>query len=130
MPAMPAIMPATNQPKLLPSTQCCSKNLQQKQKEAMGANSFIEKSTGVNAKEAFNSAVEEAQYDHGHSGYTGTIAEKHEFVVIDVPHGADPEKFAEQLMDDDDQRIRDKWGPAGCVAGPNNTYWFFGWASS
>lgn len=42
----------------------------------MGASDFWTRVLGETAQEAFNKAVEQAQYDHGHSGYTGTIAEK------------------------------------------------------
>lgn len=98
----------------------------------MGAESFMTKAKGKTAKEAFAAAQEQARYDHGHSGYTGTIAEKTKFVVI-VPtteYEKLPEKFAEKLMDDCDARIDDKWGPAGCVSLGNNEWLFFGWASS
>ena len=42
----------------------------------MGATTFIIESSGKTAREAFNSAVEDAQWESGHGGYTGTIAEK------------------------------------------------------
>jgi len=35
------------------------------------------------ARAAFDGAVEDAKYEHGHGGYTGTIAEKQSFVMID-----------------------------------------------
>lgn len=48
----------------------------------MGANTFSTLSSGKTAQEAFREAVQRALYDYGHRGYTGTIAEKQEFVVI------------------------------------------------
>lgn len=103
----------------------------------MGASEFITKSCGQTAKEAFSRAVEKARYDYGHAGYTGTIAEKNSFVVISVPHGENPRDFANKLLDSDDPRVDDKYGPAGCVElGPSHKvekekeYLFFGWASS
>jgi hypothetical protein len=96
----------------------------------MGACDFGATSNGKTAKEAFVNAVEQAQWDHGHGGYTGTIAEKHEFVIITVPAGVDPIKFADELVNKDDPRIRDKWGPAGCVKISEGEFYFFGLASS
>ncbi len=96
----------------------------------MGADSFIHKASGKNAREAFSAAVEDAAYWHGHGGYTGTIAEKSSFVMIDCPDDVDPEEYAEKLMDEDDHRIDDKWGPAGCIDLGEGQYLFFGWASS
>lgn len=96
----------------------------------MGAEVFFHESKGETVQEAFTSAVEEAKYDYGHSGYTGTIAEKQEFVLIDLPVGANPHKFANDLLDVDDKRIDDKWGPAGAIQMEPNRWLFFGWASS
>lgn len=98
----------------------------------MGAQEFSVKSKGIHAAEAFRRAVNQAMYDHGHSGYTGSIAEKQVFVVIQVPEGQDPEDYAEELLQKDDDRIRDKWGPAGAVrlsGDEDEEEWlFFGWA--
>ena len=96
----------------------------------MGAESFVTYTHGDTAKEAFRVAVSEAQRDHGHSGYSGTIAEKNEFVMIDLPAGENPRDFAYALIDNDDSRISDKWGPAGCIDLGEGKYLFFGWASS
>jgi hypothetical protein len=103
----------------------------------MGASEFTVRSKGKTAMEAFQSAVEEARYEDGNGGYTGTIAEKDGFKVVSVPDGVDPIKHVEDCMDDDDHFCQDKWGPAACVlVGIDakdtslNTYCFFGWASS
>lgn len=96
----------------------------------MGACDFRTRASGATAREAFNTAREDAQYENGHAGYTGTIAEKGSFKEIAVPAGKDPEDYAEELMDNDDPRISDKWGPAGCVKVGPGEYLFFGWASS
>jgi hypothetical protein len=102
----------------------------------MGAQTFMSRAVGKTAREAFDAAVAEAQYDYGHRGYTGTIAEKDSFRMIDVPDGESPSEFACRLMDEDDERIRDKWGPAGCVEVERDDkterkeFLFFGWASS
>ena len=96
----------------------------------MGANTFFCKAKGNTAREAFKNAVQEAQYEYGHGGYSGTIAEKSDFVVITVPKGKDAEDYAYELLDKEDHRVDDKWGPAGCVMLEKGVYLFFGWASS
>lgn len=107
----------------------------------MGAQQFITTGSGDDVKHAFENACSEAAYEHGHGGYTGSIAEKDSFVEIDpqimFPDLASAEARAEDLMDADDPRIRDKWGPAGALHyrnpntdSPEKTWLFFGWASS
>lgn len=99
----------------------------------MGANTFITEARGSTAQEAFDSAVAAAQYDHGHGGYTGTIAEKHDFVKIaTVDTLAEAEALADKIIDACDPRIDDKWGPAGCINIRDGAvhFLFFGWASS
>ena len=44
----------------------------------MGASTFLTRATGKTAREAFASATSDARYEHGHGGYTGTIAEKNQ----------------------------------------------------
>jgi len=103
----------------------------------MGADQFQNKARGKTAKEAFKSATEEARYESGHGGYSGTIAEKHEFKMVTPNAGETPAACIERCMDDDGHWVQDKWGPAACVdLGPDkkdptqNVYCFFGWASS
>lgn len=96
----------------------------------MGADTFIQAAKGKTAQEAFASAVAEAQYQHGHGGYTGTLAQKHDFVQIAVPADKEPRAFAGELIEASDPRIDDKWGPAGCIALSDGLWLFFGWASS
>ena len=96
----------------------------------MGADTFTTRAKGKTPKEAFAAALDQAQYDHGHSGYSGTIAEKHAFTVIPLPQGKEPGAYAYELIDARDRRIDDKWGPAGCIDLGKGEYLFFGWASS
>lgn len=49
----------------------------------MGAQTFEQFQTGDDVFAAFERAVEAAAWEHGHGGYTGTLAEKDSFVVID-----------------------------------------------
>ncbi len=96
----------------------------------MGADPFITYARGDSAREAFNTAVEDARYESGNGGYTGSIAEKERFIEIKLPEEADPVTEANMLIEEDDERICDKWGPAGFFSLGNSRYLFFGWASS
>lgn len=102
----------------------------------MGADTFEERVVGfATAQQAFSSVVKEARYLYGHGGYTGTIAEKSGFIMINVPVGEDPIKYAESIMEGDGpDKCHDKWGPACCVTFVTKEgemgFYFFGWASS
>ena len=95
----------------------------------MGAQVFTTTAKGSDARNAFIGAVREAQYECGHGGYTGTIAEKHGFTVIPLEEGREPYEYAGELIDECDRRVNDKWGPAGCFELGEGRYLFFGWAS-
>ncbi|MFG3336873.1 hypothetical protein ACGFZZ_33260 [Streptomyces tendae] len=83
----------------------------------MGAYDFSTYQEGTGVEKAFRAAVEDAQDEHGHGGYTGTIAEKNAFTVItQTPMPLDEaEAYASNLMSADDPRISDKCGPAGAI---------------
>jgi hypothetical protein len=102
----------------------------------MGASEFTDVGRGKTAQEAFDKLVKDAQYEHGHGGYTGTIAEKHNFVTIGTEATLeDALARAANLLDANDKRVADKWGSAGCIevntVGTSNTrvFVFFGVAS-
>jgi hypothetical protein len=96
----------------------------------MGADPFIISAAGDTARTAFDEAVEEAQHEYGHGGYTGSIAEKDSFLEIELTEGMDPVAEANRMIDEDDHRISDKWGPAGAFSLGNGRYLFFGLAPS
>lgn len=52
----------------------------------MGACSFYTEEFGKTASEAFIKATRQARYDYGHAGYTGTIAEKDDYMLIVRPN--------------------------------------------
>lgn len=94
----------------------------------MGAQDFTNVSQGKDAREAFNAAGDSARYEYGHGGYTGTIAEKHGFRMVDtkVYSWADGWARVRELTDyvDDAEGYlqprhpgfwHDKWGDAGCI---------------
>lgn len=115
----------------------------------MGGVTFETVAFGKTPEEAFNKAREEAREWHGRAPYSGTIKEKDTFTEIPKEEykGRDRRKFARELISDGDDRVDDKWGPAGAVSlkgtqegkqyrennglkGKHGAVWlFFGWAS-
>lgn len=99
----------------------------------MGACNFYDQAWGKNAKEAFRNAVESSQYEYGHGGYTGTIAEKHSFVEHPSPKRIPVSKWVSwieevsfgkltkipikhrELAKRASEDYQDKWGPAVCI---------------
>jgi hypothetical protein len=57
----------------------------------MGAVNFYCEAEGKTLSEAFRSAVDEAYYEYGHRGYTGTIAEKGGVTEFRIPLDCLPE---------------------------------------
>lgn len=104
----------------------------------MGAATFVDLGTGPTAKDAFDDLVDQARHENGAGGYTGSIAEKAfpGFTMIDPTEDTsnwsqyDYETWAWKLLSDDDERVADKRGPAGCTQLGNNEFLFFGWAPS
>jgi len=104
----------------------------------MGADSFKTFACGKDADAAFGCAVEAASYEHGHGGYTGTIAEKRDFFSFGKVASVEE---AKQKMAAVRDQVDDKWGPAGCIEVEDpvgartpkpgeKLFLFFGWASS
>jgi hypothetical protein len=86
-------------------------NLWKERKYIMGGCEFIKGYVGKETpRDAFNELTESARHSHGHDGYTGTIAEKDGFIMRECPPRKDPEKYANEIMEEND-----KWGPAYCI---------------
>ena len=98
----------------------------------MSSERFFCESTGSSPSQAFKRAVNKAFYDHGHNGYTGTIAEKEEegYIIFKLPKGRDPQDYASELIDQNGSKIRTKYDPAGCIKIDKGKYLFFGHAQS
>lgn len=96
----------------------------------MGATDFFTRESGRTPREAFDKARDRARHLYGHGGYTGSIAEKRDFVMIKLPAGKDPDNYAVALMEDPESAVHDKHGPAGCFDLDRGLYLFFGYASS
>ena len=97
----------------------------------MGATTFGCTARGRDASEAFKKARDEAFYEHGHGGYTGTIAEKSDYKLVTLSEEVinDRTLFRAKIDELTDTQFDDKWGPAGCVKLREGEYYFFGWAS-
>jgi hypothetical protein len=65
----------------------------------MGADNFMVTITAKTAEDGFLAAVDQAQWEYGHGGYTGTIAEKHGFTKISMPARMTVRKFEEVIME-------------------------------
>ncbi len=99
----------------------------------MGAHSFEETSYGATAQEAFDEAVERANYDEGHNCYNGTISTNDDFIMKPLRTDEKIHEWCQRMTDEDDVR---KWGPCACVKDPDveeeNGRWlwhFAGWAA-
>ena len=81
---------------------------------------------------AFQEAVADAQWEYGHGGYSGTLAEKGSYVIVEAtPQPVeDAYALADRLIEAFDPRISDKWGPAGAIKLDPVGWLFFGWASN
>ena len=118
----------------------------------MGASDFCNSWAGTDADEAFNEAREAAAWEHGHGGYTGTLAEKGDFTLfgqiarddidkvknlIDAAdwqaNAAEARAELEKLYPGKSQALidnfRDKWGPAAAFQ-YDGGFVFMGYASS
>ncbi len=124
----------------------------------MGGTEFWVEGRGATAAEAFNAARAEAQYDRGHEGYTGTIAEKMGHKLFHLPEGVTVKQVASWLdklataecvntaltvadaleaipaehrwlVQDIFAVYDDKYGPAVCLPAGEGRWVFCGWAS-
>ena len=120
----------------------------------MGGTTFWTEMPGdMPIAEAYNKAVDEAAWEHGHGGYTGTIAEKSGYVEFAIPAGLTAidvlnliRAYEGNIWAKDEDKVPvaippglnleriyevydDKWGPA--VAFKADGKWVFcGWAST
>lgn len=95
----------------------------------MGASTFITTSEQNDPQVAFSELVQQAKFEYGFGGYSGSIGEKDSFLVASHSSRSldDAVALADRLLDDD--RFSDKWGPAGALPLQDGGWLFFGWAS-
>jgi hypothetical protein len=65
----------------------------------MGATEFAIDNTGKTVGEAYDTQVDSDHYEHGHSGYTGTLAEKDGFVLIKRPTRITAGRLMDTIID-------------------------------
>ena len=96
----------------------------------MGASYFEDIGEGATAQEAFDALVEQAYWDFGHNGYTGTICEKRRWQM--ATEEIMDEKDARELADDlaSTEPFSSKWDPAGAIKLTDGRWLFFGIAPS
>lgn len=102
----------------------------------MGAQYFCETTSDFSDPNfAFSHLVERAQYENGHGGYSGSIAEKRkcECLTSTSKVFASRDEAYVFIENANDERIEDKWGPALYVKYLANdgriSFMFFGYAS-
>lgn len=97
----------------------------------MGAAEFVTEASGKTMQEAWDTAKEKALYDHGHAGYSGTIAEKPGFIDCGpVPDGDYWDLFEnEDLPVRTREAIENKWDECAGFTVKEDKYVFVGWAS-
>lgn len=108
----------------------------------MGADQFESHSALPTLRDAFAEAQQQAAWEHGHGGYTGTMAEKHDCRSFTLPEGKTSSDVIDALEDwtgapkptwlphGIEEAYNDKWGPAVAVRSDDGGWDFFGYASS
>jgi hypothetical protein len=109
----------------------------------MGAQSFYNRVKSTNASVSFSEEVEQACYDYGNDGYTGTIAEKDSYTESSKPSQIGADEWIDLLEGFDDSNrgqehfrelrrdatiYHDKWGDALCIK-TKTGFIFCGYAS-
>ena len=110
----------------------------------MGAEVFYNRAKGTSAKDCFRDEYENACYEHGHGGYSGTLAEKGSYTMSEKPAEIDADEWYDMVEDFDEndkeqehyralksdfEVYDDKWGDALCIP-TKDGFIFCGWASS
>ena len=123
----------------------------------MGASEYMNVGRGKTAQIAFDKVAANARHNHGHGGYSGTIAEKYSMVEFPRPKGMQAKTMVQAVKDmsrigfDDAGNAQtdkvqakypklsigamfevynDKWGPSLAIELKKGEYLFVGFASS
>lgn len=75
----------------------------------MGADFFETTATGRNSREAFRQAREDAGYESGHGGYSGTIYEKHDYVLFTLPPRLTAKRLVSLVCEVEYEGVADNW---------------------
>jgi hypothetical protein len=95
----------------------------------MNLRPFIQLVTGESPARAFDAGTHAAKLAFGNGGFTGSLADKGDFVVIRCPKHQDPRAYAESLLESNDPRIADMWSPAGMIEQGPRAWWAFGFSA-
>ena len=90
---------------------------------------FIQLVTGESPSRAFDIGTHAARLAFGNGGFTGTLADKGDFVLIRCPKHYEPRAYAESLIDSADERIAEMWSPAGMIQQTPGAWWAFGFSA-
>lgn len=90
---------------------------------------FVAKTEVINTpKKAFDCLVATARYDHGHSPYSGSIAQKQSFTMIsNDPMTWDEAKTAAKTIDNPKSLYYHKDDPSACIVIHDEELLRFGW---
>ncbi len=84
------------------------------------------KMTDKELEDAAQGVFDQAAYDYGHAGYSGSFAEK-DSITIHRDRVFDDEEAADRFIDKMDS---DKWGPADVVPIKGRGWYMAGWCSA
>lgn len=87
----------------------------------------LENTTPETLQENYRKLYEQALYDHGHSGYSGSFAEKPDVEIRKPPID---KKYWDLEKAKEDSQDNDKWGPSWAYQLDKDTFWLGGSASS
>jgi hypothetical protein len=90
----------------------------------MGACNFNTRAKGKTAREAYETAVREAQYEYGHDPYNGTISTTGGFKMFRTTIGP--------VTEEEFQRgwgTSHKWEECWCAQSKPGEFTFWGWAA-
>ena len=90
---------------------------------------FIQLVTGESPERAFDTGTHAARLAFGTNGFTGSLADKGDFIIIRCPKIYEPKAYAEYLLDSQDQRIAEMWSPAGMIQQGPGAWWSFGFSA-
>jgi hypothetical protein len=101
----------------------------------MGATNFSIWATGESLSEAYDTEVAQANYEHGHNAYNGTIATTSRVKLNYPPPGVTTEReLLDYLEDNFDMlhRACTKWETCRAFVSPENPnrWLIFGWAAT
>ena len=82
-------------------------------------------------RERFQEVVSDCLYNHGHAGYTGTLAEKdpNELEIIEELDGVKREAWDLKEARKHAEGHNDKWGPAFAYRLMDGSWYIAGWCS-